>query len=79
MTIQELGNIVGARLEKLSDRLPPHYQEQALEIAANFKAVDEDADEFDEYMNELYDLGDTITHNAHSSMPDKLIWIATNF
>ena len=77
MTIQDLGKIISERLEKLAEKLPETYKEKALDIAADFKSVDEDAEEFDNYMSDLYDLGDTIIGDVNAWPPHKLIWIAT--
>jgi hypothetical protein len=75
ITIQELGKIVAGRLDKLP--LYGEFKEIADSIAASFRNVDEDKDEFNNYMNDLYDLGDR--YIGHTWPPDKLIWIATNF
>ena len=52
----ELGKVVAERLRKLN--LPKRYQDKAEDLAVNFENV-EDLDEFNNWMDALYDLGDT--------------------
>jgi len=76
MTIQEIGKEVSKRIKELEC-----YEAQIdilEEIAEGFKYV-EDVEEFDNWMNELYDWGDIQIGKKPGIIQNKMCWIATNF
>jgi len=67
--VRILGKVVGCRLRKLS--LPEEFSYRQEKIASQFERC-EDVDEFDDVMNDLYDLGDFPV-----GIGSKLIWVDT--
>ncbi len=76
LTIQELGKRIARRIEKLHcyDR----YKDDLQTIVMDFEIVDEDVEEFDNILEELYDWADTPLSTPKGQMQRKMCWIATS-
>lgn len=63
LTIQELAGVVAKRLRALRPFAEEHIEEKRDELAEEFewiaKSPDADREDFDSWMEELYDWGDT--------------------
>ena len=70
----EMGKLVAERLKLL--KLPVKFRHEQTRLVDAFENVD-DLDEFNNYMNDLYDLADTRLDNEWNG--NKLMWVATNF
>jgi uroporphyrinogen-III synthase len=75
-TTAEVGKETAKRLRAL--HLPEDFQSDQEDIAGMFEEV-ETQQEFNEVLNELYDLGDCPLPTPKGQMERKLIWIATTF
>jgi hypothetical protein len=80
ITIQELGKGIANRLRILSRKLPTKYQDFVENLALDFESVDEDVEDFDQVMNDLYNLADLeLPKPTGQWMDNKLMWVKTNF
>jgi hypothetical protein len=70
----EMGNLVAEHLKKIT--LPEKYRHEQNRLIDAFEFVS-DIDEFNETMDDLYDLADTKLDDNWNGK--KLMWVATNF
>lgn len=75
-TIKVLGGEVAKLLRGVS--LPEQFSDEVEEIAFGFEQV-EDVEEFDNTLEQLYDLADTPLPTPAGQMQRKLLWVATTF
>ena len=78
ITIQEMGKKIAERIKKMKCYKD---EEETLEpIVDGFECMDEDVEEFDYILAELYDWGDQLVEKGKTwSMDKKMCWIATRF
>ena len=75
ITIQQLAKQVAKRIRRL--KCYKANEEILEELAYNFENCEEDVEEFDNWLSELYDFGDTPTGDYNGTIADKLCWINT--
>jgi hypothetical protein len=82
ITIQDMGKEVAKRIRSLIKnnlpRIPEYLLNEAEIIAEGFDSDVETVEDYDRYLADLYDWGDTtIGHSPHFSQTPKLCWINT--
>jgi len=75
LTIQELGKQVARRIRKMS--IYKKYEEDLEDIALQFEFVDENVEQFDGVLAQLYDWADTCLFTPPGQMQRKMCWVAT--
>ncbi len=75
ITIQELGKKVSKFLNDFEIK-PKSYKDELEEIADNFETV-ESEDEFNNYLNDLYDFGDIEIGQSQGIIRKRIAWIET--
>ena len=71
----QLAKAVAKRIRKL--KCYKEYEDDLEEIAIEFEACDNNDDEFDGILAELYDWGDMVLPTPKGQMTRKVCWIAT--
>lgn len=75
LTIQELGKQVARRIRKM----PCYklYDNELEEIAVQFEYVDDNVEEFDSILSDLYDWADICLFTPRGQMQRKMCWVKT--
>lgn len=81
-TVQEIAKEIAKRLEKLQKKLEKskelkEYGYELDDIIATFEFCNEDVEEFDQCLDDLYNWADTPLPTKKGMMQRKLCWIAT--
>ncbi len=75
LTTQQVAKEVAKRIRAM--RVYKKYEDELEEIATNFEYCEEDLDEFNDYLEDLYVWGDTPLPTPKGQMQKKLCWIKT--
>ncbi len=75
LTIQQLAQQVAKRIEKMP--CYKKYEKYLRVIVSEFRCCEEDIEEFDNILKDLYDWADTPLRTPRGEMQRKLCWIAT--
>lgn len=82
ISIQKISKEVVKRLEKLQKKLEKskefeEYSYELNDIIAAFEFCEEDVEEFDQCLDDLYNWADTLLPTKKGMMQRKLCWVAT--
>lgn len=75
ITLQKMGKIIAKRIRKLRCYKDNDFELE--EIAYSFEFIEEDVDEFDDVLEQLYDWADSPLPTPEGEMQKKLCWIKT--
>lgn len=77
LTTQELGKKVAKRIREAF--FYKKYEKELMVIAHEFENIEDDVEEFDELLNDLYDWADFPLPTPPGEMQRKRCWVATRF
>jgi hypothetical protein len=77
ITISELAKAVADRIEKATFFKIKTNEEALREIVMDFEGCDDDVEEFDSILEQLYDWADTPLRTPLGKMQRKMCWINT--
>ena len=77
LTIQELGKKVAERIRQATFYMK--HKNQIRDILREFDCVEEDVEEFDNILSDLYDWADSLLLTRRGEMQRKMCWVSTHF